>query len=112
EYKGDDGISERSHAPQDGPTAGSGRRTEGLGSRHPPLIYALHPTSSPANISRLIIAVTIDAIKRMSWRGFAANVCQKILKAVSPSIANGYSAAAIISVSLCFYIVISLGHSR
>jgi hypothetical protein len=49
----------------------------------------------PLHISRLVIAVVVDSMKLIFRAGGGANVSKKILKAISPSLANRYSATAI-----------------
>lgn len=59
------------------------------------LIVGLLFTSSPATISRLVVAVHINAIEAMHRRRFGPHIIQKVLGTISPSFADGDAAATI-----------------
>jgi hypothetical protein len=48
-------------------------------------------SSSPSAVTRLIISITINAIKGMFFRGRFAHIAQKLLKVIDPFKADFYS---------------------
>lgn len=71
-----------------------------------PTIVSLFFMSGPAAIARLVVAIVIDAIKRMPWRP-RAHMVNKRLEAVSPFVAHSYAAPAVAVVLIIVSVVTS-----
>lgn len=65
---------------------------------NPTGIGGLNSASGPPTIARLVMAVVIDAIKRMLVRGFWPHICQEVYKRINPSLADRDSTAAVVGV--------------
>ena len=66
----------------------------------------------PSTVFGRVVAVIVDAIKRISFFGNVSHISVEIFKRISPSITNDYSATTPIFVSGVFGIVTSLLHMQ
>jgi hypothetical protein len=74
-------------------------------------IFVLLRPSRPAAISRFVVSVIIDTVKRETGR-FLTHVSQKIFKAVTPSVAHCNAAPTVVFELFDFRIVASRFHFR
>ena len=76
----------------------------------PPVLVLLR-IRRPAAIAWLIITVVVDAIKRESKRLFP-HICEKVFKAISPSIAHSDAATCVAREAFVFRVVAASFHIR
>jgi hypothetical protein len=58
----------------------------------------LFASGGPSNVSRFVVSVVVDAIKRQFGRWTLANVCKKSLETVSPFLTDLNASAAVVAV--------------
>jgi hypothetical protein len=64
----------------------------------------------PSTVTRFVIAVVIDAIKRQPWRG-TAHIRKEVFKAIQPSLANHNATTAIVLIRRAIRIEAALSHT-
>ena len=62
-------------------------------------VVVLNFSECPSTVVRIVVAVGIDAIKRIFRAGAFAHIGKEVLEAVKPAVANGYAATAIVRIA-------------
>jgi hypothetical protein len=60
------------------------------------LVALIHCPRHPAHVARLVVAIVVDAVQFMAFRGPAAYIVQKLWKVMSPLIADTNPSAPVI----------------